>query len=815
MAKRKKPSKDKISSFLKEVEKPFRYSYDEITSSDETEEIRRAKKALAALTKEFDLNTQIVRETLSGTLLHFAAYFKRKYFMKVLIDKGININAINDKGQTALHIVVLSKFQKIPSLHCVSLLIENGADVNVKDNEDQTPLDICALPRGNKRPAPRAVIDLLIENGATYGNVNKFIFNIANQTFSSNAYISLLKSVDASNINEVDSNGRTILHHAASLGEKIQFFLDKKVDVNIVDEYGRTPLHYALIRGEINNISLLYAKSNPEFKSLSFRDTFGNNILHFIFAFILPHCKSYSLTDTLKLMSKYLEIFEDNKILELALEVNNQNQTPFQFIISTITSKSLPPDFVYTGKKSRLEVLLDQLNYSDKFLSGCIKFFVEVFLSLYKLTDNIDLSHKIETEILKTVYRVYPKTLAQLMTPHPDLLSSDTQENYEYRAHKILNLKIPFSNRDSFVTNAIIYQTCLLKNVSVTIKGGIKSEIFYGPQIVYQLLQGCLPNNNFLPYDLSGIIALFLDSFTLNIVLPQVRRACAEVSHSIINCQNKISLPTASGREELTGEDANNYLWNMVCHTFLLRPENPDNSDNEIEQFANQIYEKIGTYLECRGINPSFGYSEIKKFFEMKLSEVDNPLFYHLCLFSLLKKIFSHEELFLKIYEKIHDEFKATKLFDSMMIKSKEKFSSYPCYQASEPVAENIPSNGLLEQDLFNLTYSVSQLPTEEISLENNEAIMNWVDDVLSINEDENKDKPHQNWFNSPIHTTRNLFSSQDYNEEQEQSIQHDDVSVASEEEIVFNSDGPTLKRLKLEETDDSMPNYVGKYSSF
>lgn len=54
---------------------------------------------------------------------------------KYLIEKGANLNARNDHGETSLFIAAKSRFESI-----IKQLIEKGADVNIKTNTKATPL---------------------------------------------------------------------------------------------------------------------------------------------------------------------------------------------------------------------------------------------------------------------------------------------------------------------------------------------------------------------------------------------------------------------------------------------------------------------------------------------------------------------------------------------------------------------------------------------------------------------------------------------------------------------------------------------------
>ncbi len=55
--------------------------------------------------------------------------------VKVLLDRHVDVNAVNDSGQTALH------FAAQASDDIVRLLVASGANPNAKDKQGRTPLD--------------------------------------------------------------------------------------------------------------------------------------------------------------------------------------------------------------------------------------------------------------------------------------------------------------------------------------------------------------------------------------------------------------------------------------------------------------------------------------------------------------------------------------------------------------------------------------------------------------------------------------------------------------------------------------------------
>ncbi len=121
--------------------------------------------------------------------------------IKVLIEFGANVNAINDQGWTALHSILSTGTR-----NCAKILIDNGADLTAKDNEGQSPL-FKAAKEGNVE-----CVQLLIENKA--------------------------------NVNEKDKDGQTPLLIATKQGfaECLQLLIESNANDNETDKSGRTAL---------------------------------------------------------------------------------------------------------------------------------------------------------------------------------------------------------------------------------------------------------------------------------------------------------------------------------------------------------------------------------------------------------------------------------------------------------------------------------------------------------------------------------------------------------------------------------------------
>ena len=69
------------------------------------------------------------------------------------------INAVNDRGRTALHLACCNS-NTVSTIECVKLLIDANADVNIKDDDGYTALYYASIKNHNE------TIDILVRAGA-------------------------------------------------------------------------------------------------------------------------------------------------------------------------------------------------------------------------------------------------------------------------------------------------------------------------------------------------------------------------------------------------------------------------------------------------------------------------------------------------------------------------------------------------------------------------------------------------------------------------------------------------------------------------
>lgn len=136
-----------------------------------------------------------------GTVLHLAssglAWRNRSGAVAAVLAAGVDPNAANDRGVTALHYAAATD-----CADCVAALLAAGARVSARRFDGRTPLHHCSAP----------ALTLLLAAGA--------------------------------DLEARDDQGRTVLHTAALIDPRLL-----ALGVDVVDRFGFTPLHYAALYG--------------------------------------------------------------------------------------------------------------------------------------------------------------------------------------------------------------------------------------------------------------------------------------------------------------------------------------------------------------------------------------------------------------------------------------------------------------------------------------------------------------------------------------------------------------------------------------
>ena len=157
--------------------------------------------------------------TKGSTPLMFAAQFGYEDIVRLLVDKGADVNAKNNSSLTPLMSAAYGG-----QIENVRFLVEKGADVNAKNNDSWTPL-VCAAWRGDEE-----IIRFLVEKGA--------------------------------DVNAKYESPRSPLTFAALKGQKeiVRFLVEMGADVNIKHKHSETPLMYAAHYGQEEIVRFLVQK---------------------------------------------------------------------------------------------------------------------------------------------------------------------------------------------------------------------------------------------------------------------------------------------------------------------------------------------------------------------------------------------------------------------------------------------------------------------------------------------------------------------------------------------------------------------------
>ncbi len=176
--------------------------------------------------------------------------------VQTLLERGVDIDAKNEEGWAALHLVVLGEDVKM-----AQLLIEQGASLEIAaTSHGQTPLHMAVL-RGREE-----MMRLLIEAGVEvdkgdatgctplYYGVDQ---PLGEGWTSISDLVTLLQA--GASINAQNLGGNTPLHGATYQGdlEVVAFLIKNGASVSIRNKKGETPLYNAVYQGDINMVKAL------------------------------------------------------------------------------------------------------------------------------------------------------------------------------------------------------------------------------------------------------------------------------------------------------------------------------------------------------------------------------------------------------------------------------------------------------------------------------------------------------------------------------------------------------------------------------
>ncbi|XP_057325538.1 putative ankyrin repeat protein RF_0381 [Microplitis mediator] len=259
---------------------------DQITSTGWYTALKRALKykhfKIAKLLLANHANVFKTSDPRLNPLLHYTIKIGNLSIVKLLLERGADVNSEESNGVTALHVAVLHQHLtivqcllregalvnlkctlpdkagytalhlacEIPNDDFARVLLDSGADVNSKSVDDIQPIHIAVLCENEK------IIHLLLRRGA---NINSHYqdCNIQSRYFYPPTLLSF--AVETKNLNVAkilikygasiyaqDDNGKTLLMYAVENNdiEMVKLLLSNGAVVNDFDNVGRTVLNF-------------------------------------------------------------------------------------------------------------------------------------------------------------------------------------------------------------------------------------------------------------------------------------------------------------------------------------------------------------------------------------------------------------------------------------------------------------------------------------------------------------------------------------------------------------------------------------------
>lgn len=160
--------------------------------------------------------------------------------------EDLNHMNVNHYNRTPLICAAIRGYVEI-----VKLLVERGADIDLVDDREQT-----ALMYAKDKNYP-AIVDLLLEAEVDLSNIDIDTIIRAGNNKHFLSYLSKLRDVNAK-----DKLGWTVLMRVSmhSHVHPVKMVLDRGADINATEQYGTTALHFAARSGNVEVVEYLLGR---------------------------------------------------------------------------------------------------------------------------------------------------------------------------------------------------------------------------------------------------------------------------------------------------------------------------------------------------------------------------------------------------------------------------------------------------------------------------------------------------------------------------------------------------------------------------
>ena len=190
--------------------------------------------------------------------------------IRQLLDNDKNLlNSKDQSGKTPLHFA-----SQYGHFDMVKILIERGAEVNVENNNGETPLHY-ASAYGQEN-----VAEFLISNGAELEYRSWRHGDTPAHAAAIGGHVEMVSFLDqkGARLDVLNDFGETPLHYAADFGhiKVVEYLIAEGQEINSKNKDGWTPLHYAAFSGRTDAAELMISQG----ADVAARDNFGQTPLY-------------------------------------------------------------------------------------------------------------------------------------------------------------------------------------------------------------------------------------------------------------------------------------------------------------------------------------------------------------------------------------------------------------------------------------------------------------------------------------------------------------------------------------------------------
>jgi ankyrin repeat protein len=226
-------------------------------------DVELGKMLLTSMENEERKRLLSLGDCKNDTVLHFAVNARKKQFIRLLFEYGVNVSIQNTKGYNALHAGV----ENTGNASIIELFREvypNSLELTTQ--EGNTLIHVAVLFE------QAHILSYLVKtaklNVEAKNNIGESAMHLAAKKDNIEAMMELHALGSALHLR--DNHNRTPLHVACKAGAEkcVQWLLPRISSIEIVDGFNKTPLKYAAGCGNVNVITMLldYEKKNIKVK---------------------------------------------------------------------------------------------------------------------------------------------------------------------------------------------------------------------------------------------------------------------------------------------------------------------------------------------------------------------------------------------------------------------------------------------------------------------------------------------------------------------------------------------------------------------